>query len=754
MVDERGVVLNPLLRLRTKPFIEGVTGRSKDVKKITPALYLQRRDNFLHQLEELEQAPDTKLATHAGRVLMWARMDPESLAATHTPDDLFEERTGARLIAAWRTGYVVEFAGAAFNRLKASLSSPTDGQRCDIFRIEHLSLLSSALHEPDRIATAWEKSARDGSGRKLFNFRMPAFLSAEARDSVVKRLTQFALQDEIALPASTVRVGLLGYEREGSDTDSIVWVPAARFQEELQALAQAGRGLSLGLRNGETLGQLIASGAIVRWEPVVPVTPTTPGAGEEPDLALPPLDGMPVIGVIDGGYHANRYQSAVAWRLDPLVPDQLAARAHGNKVTSVVVDGHLWSNHLRLPQLHCRVGVVQAVPSQGAQVLNLDHQLLSYIERAFREHPETHVWNLSANVDRDCDDYDVSELGHFLARLARRYNKLLVISAGNRSNTERLAPPADCEAAIVVSGRSHDNKGDPAGPCPISRRGFGPEGMLKPETSWFSQHRVLGGTVERGTSYAAPLVSRLAAHTWQNLSEPNPDLVKALLISSCDLGEYSTEMGFGSPVAPELPWVCSSNAAVVAWTARISALRRYYWTGVRLPPSLLKGGRFVGKAKLVAVLDPINQIDGHNYMSTRLEAGLQYKKKVKGKLKNTTMLGPLNPNDRELSARTYDHKWDPVRVYSETFTAKNGPKFFGAQPELQVYARMYWRNQFLYAEEFMRQHEAQVSFVVALEADDPDANTYNEFRRIMAENVETALVEQDVTVEYDEDEEG
>ncbi|WP_112664039.1 hypothetical protein [Microvirga flavescens] len=78
----------------------------------------------------------------------------------------------------------------------------------------------------------------------------------------------------------------------------------------------------------------------------------------------------------------------------------------------------------------------------------------------------------------------------------------------------------------------------------------------------------------------------------------------------------------------------------------------------------------------------------------------------------------------------------------------------GPQPELQVYARMFWRNQFQYSDDFMRQHEAQVSFVVMLEALDSGADTYNEFRRIMAENVESALVAQEVEVETDSDDEG
>ena len=83
-------------------------------------------------------------------------------------------------------------------------------------------------------------------------------------------------------------------------------------------------------------------------------------------------------------------------------------------------------------------------------------------------------------------------------------------------------------------------------------------------------------------------------------------------------------MGFGTPVRPELPWLCAPNAAVMAWSTTITARLRYYWTGIRVPPSMMKNGRLAGRVKLVAVLEPVVQRQGHHYLSTRLEAGLQF----------------------------------------------------------------------------------------------------------------------------------
>ena len=46
--------------------------------------------------------------------------------------------------------------------------------------------------------------------------------------------------------------------------------------------------------------------------------------------------------------------------------------------------------------------------------------------------------------------------------------------------------------------------------------------MLKPDVSWFSKLRMLGGVTGTGSSYATPLVSSLAAHTFDALRVRRP----------------------------------------------------------------------------------------------------------------------------------------------------------------------------------------------------------------------------------------
>ena len=89
-----------------------------------------------------------------------------------------------------------------------------------------------------------------------------------------------------------------------------------------------------------------------------------------------------------------------------------------------------------------------------------------------------------------------------------------------------------------------DDAGNPESGCPNCLPGPGPDGMLKPDLSWFSTLRVIGGGTARGSSYATPLVSGLAAHTFANLKEPTPDLVRALLINLAEQEAHKARLGW------------------------------------------------------------------------------------------------------------------------------------------------------------------------------------------------------------------
>ena len=194
--------------------------------------------------------------------------------------------------------------------------------------------------------------------------------------------------------------------------------------------------------------------------------------------------------------------------LPGFVPNEIADQNHGNKVTAITVQGHVWNPGLSLPKLFCQIGTVQAIMVPSDEYAYDPMALIPYVKGIIGAHEDTRVWNMSFNVDDACDSNQVSFFGHEITRLARRYNILPVISAGNKSpeNNSHIAPPADCEAALVVGGRKPNDQGKPGAAWDGSLPGPGPGGMLKPDLSWYSTLQIAGGEEVTGTSYAAPLV--------------------------------------------------------------------------------------------------------------------------------------------------------------------------------------------------------------------------------------------------------
>ena len=259
----------------------------------------------------------------------------------------------------------------------------------------------------------------------------------------------------------------------------------------------------------EALFRIVSSGTVWRLDPVGQIGITA--SSKKFDFKPLPADlsGEPIVGIVDGGCSDKTYDRAEAWSAPALVPDKFADHMHGDAVTAITVHGHVWNPDLFLPKIFCRVGTAQAIPGLSAQyALNLA-ELISYLEGTIKANPNTRVWNMSFNEIIACHPDQVSFLGHEITRLARLYNILPVISAGNKSlmNDSRIAPPADCEAALVVGGRKPNDQGKVGDACDESLPGPGPDGMLKPDLSWYSTLRASSDAKVTGTSFATPLIS-------------------------------------------------------------------------------------------------------------------------------------------------------------------------------------------------------------------------------------------------------
>lgn len=738
-------LLNPVLKFTKDPRPERVTGGGKNAEAIQDFRLGAQRARLQSELRSLSAVAKDRPQFN-GRVIVYAAMFEDSLATSYSPKDLFSADRGARLLAPFRSGYLIEAESKA---LKVLAAAAADAQRVadkvDISRVKSVRFFEAedamGLRDLDQ---AWSDAPKVAGGRAFLVWLMP-LQDDEAGEELLDRLETLRdgviapappLLSEMVLDPSTLPVGM---HRSVQLT-----VRQDRLNLALRAYRQTRRAVTTLVAPSKTaLVQLVASGTVFRIEPVQQISSTAPGDGKEPMRPLPrSMSLLPVVGVVDGGLTAGSYRAAEAWRAPPFVPNADADGQHGNRVTSLIVQGHDWNNNLSLPSLYCQVGTVQAVPKKGSGALLDPQSLLAYLDLVMAANPTTKVWNFSFNQPGSCDPEAVSYLGHGLAALARKHGVLPIISVGNKPG-DLLQPPADCEAAITIGGRAHDARGTPAGPCSVSLNGPGPSSMLKPEMSHFSNVRVLGGLVTSGSSFATALTSPLAAHAMHRLREPSPDLVKGLLLHRADGAGYDAATGFGSP-GETLPWECPPGVVTLQWTASLRPGAAYYWE-LPIPPSLSKTGKLRGHGKLTAVLNPhplATDFAGPNYFGARVETALQARRA--GKAHN--LLGALDTGRlTEAQARSQDHKWSPVRQHARAF---KGVAFDG--DTLRVYARAYARDLYLHGFSATEEVPAmEVVFILTLGTGDPNDDVYDELRVLLGSFVENAVLETDIDVDTD-----
>ena len=735
-------VLNPVLRFLKDPKPKAIVGGGKSAKGVKNDRLAKQRKSLASDLREMiSMASDQP--TFAGRTIVYASMFDDSLATSWRPDDLLSADRGARFVAPFKAGYLVEVERRALESLAAVVAqSERVLDLVDISRVRSLRYFdeedASGEFSLDEI---WKGAPRLEGGRGFLVWLMP-LVTETAAEKLLKRLVE--LRDTAILPAPPIARQLL-LELEGApaavaravralDTSDTVGVALRQYRQTRRASA------ALVVRSRQALTQLVASGAVFRIEPIRQIETTAPGDGAEPQRPLPKnMAAMPVVAVVDGGLSAPSYRkSAEAWRAPAFVPDGHADQAHGNQVTSLIVQGHDWNNKLDLMPLYCRVGTVQAVPKRGSGARVLATELVTYLDAMMAAHPEAKVWNLSFNEPAPGSLSNVSYLGHQIALLARKHGVLPIISTGNMPGT-LLQPPADCEAAITTGGRQHDKAGRPAGVCVVSLPGPGPAGMLKPEISNFSSVRVIGGVQTCGSSFSAALTSPLAAHTFDRLRTPTPDLVKALILHSSAEGPHQAATGFGTPKTAA-PWLTEPGYVTLQWSASLRPGASYYWE-LPIPPALRKSGKLKGSARLTAILDPhplASDFAGENYFSARLATAVQYQ--GGGKTKN--LLGSLQVGKQtEQEARENDHKWCPIRHHQKSFNVS----FEG--DTLGVYGRVYTRD--LYMHPYDTNDEVpplDVVFVLTIGTGDKNDDLFGEIRSELGAFVEVSTVDVGIDV--------
>lgn len=752
MAERAPPLLNPVLSLRMDPKPESPTARGKSQRSVVVAR-LPTQQRVLAASARSLFSSRSVLPSFANTTHLVVRMFAEdSLAPTHTPDDLFSPVNGCRLVAPYHGGYLIEADLGQLGNLARAIENPANFPvQADISRVESLTPFSPADRARGRSIEELWQSAPEEDGARLFVVWLAPFRTPQARELLLERVDLLS-QQQILLP--TFPHTRLLPNPTGTGVVSSGAAPRDASPQRQSGIARAmrsyrntgvGRG-TVRIATRDALAALLASGASYRIDPVRPIRVAAPGEGAHPTTPIGVTDG-PIVGVVDGGLHAPTYAGAEAWRARKLVADAQADRVHGNAISSLVVQGHAWNTNRVLPELNCRIGTVQAVPARNTNARVDELDLIDHLADVMRAHPETKVWNISANQVGANPDA-VSLLGHELATLSRHFGVLPVVSVGNVSSagTTRPEPPADCEAAIVVGGRQANASGGPSEPCPRCLGGPGPDGMLKPDVSWFSELRMIGGVTDTGSSYPTALVSSLAAHTFDNLRNPTPDLVKALIVSASELDEHHPQLGWGTPYQGSMPWTCAPGTVALTWTAQLQPGTAYYWTGIPIPPEMIHNGKLLGRASLTAVLEPVvSPFAETNYFATRLETSLSYRHVTKKDGWNSLLGSMMESTLPENDARENLKKWQPIRRHCRDFTNGGGLAFSGN--ELRLYARVFARDLFQFGWQTNSDVGPQeVAFVLTLRGPGDEPSIYNSTAQMLGTFVESAVINQEIEI--------
>lgn len=261
----------------------------------------------------------------------------------------------------------------------------------------------------------------------------------------------------------------------------------------------------------------------------------------------------PTIGVIDTLFDENVYfKEWVTFDNSYITPELIEPEDyfHGTEVSSLIVNGHIMN-----PELDDGCGLFKVRHFGVAKSSKMSsYDIVKNIEQIVKNNSDIIVWNLSIGSEREIDANFVSFEGAILDELQSKYGVIFVVAGTNRTSkckSDRIGAPADSINALVVN--SSNLKGNAAS---YSRKGPVLSFFNKPDICYFGGDgaeyiRVcnhLGESFQKGTSFAAPWISRKLGYLIYKLGMPK-EIAKALLIDSAtkwnSVTDDSTLMGYG-----------------------------------------------------------------------------------------------------------------------------------------------------------------------------------------------------------------
>ena len=439
---------------------------------------------------------------------------------------------------------------------------------------------------------------------------------------------------------------------------------------------------------------------------------------------------LPIVGIVDTGIDtsiAGLHRLVVARKTH--FPSEYSDLEHGSLVGALAATGGGFTHDPDFfPPPLARLVDIQVLGSEEYEEIDED-TLVTHVENAVKRYGPmainpldelVHIWNLSLGgwgIATLVDEF--SPIATELDRIARQNKVIFTVAAGNyeevplrgwqpetgpdyiANGDDRISPPADAALSISVGSLSDTSNPPTASPAecpsPFSRRGPGAGMLVKPDVVHYGgtcdKYREtmqgirgphLNGTAleKAGTSFAAPRVAAQLAQLVGVLPDPEPELLKLLLLLSCtspgdhdisdrDLVNY---YGFGLPESPAAILTCNAWECTILLQGELRPGMALY-APFPFPDSLTDQQKRRGFVRMGLVYTPaLDSSKGTEYCQTNVNASLgrlikdsegdsvSYRREIPPLPKR-----PKNSSSYEEDLIKHGWKWSPTKVYERTF---------------------------------------------------------------------------------------
>lgn len=382
----------------------------------------------------------------------------------------------------------------------------------------------------------------------------------------------------------------------------------------------------------------------------------------------------PVIGVIDTLFDETVYFAN--WvefvdMIDDEIPKNLEDRFHGTAVSSIIVDGPALNPNLndgcgRFKVKHFGVATAGKFSS---------FSILKSIRIAVKQNPQIKVWNLSLGSMFEINPNFISPEAAELDKIQSEYDVVFVVSGTNKPKTKtdnmKIGAPADSINSIVVNSVDFKNQA-----ASYHRTGPVLSFFYKPDVSYYggdkldgiNVYSIYGETLQTGTSFAAPWITRKMAYLIQILGFSR-EVAKALIIDSAAgwnrKDSNLCDIGYGI-VPIRIEDIVSSRDDEIKFVFS-GATEQYETSAFNIPIPVDKDNKypFITRATL-CYYPKCSRNQGVDYTDTEInfQFGRVTKSSTGGFKLNTfdkNTQGEICDKTKENSAREHWRKWDNIK---------------------------------------------------------------------------------------------